>query len=318
MSKFEKLQPLLIIVAVLTGLAAAPSDTLRHLGAHAIVPSLQIMLFFLFFTLPMGEMKKVFRSFNVTGTALIINFIITPVAAYVLGVLFLADSLLFRIGLLMLLATPCTDWYLVFTGLARGNVPLALSLLPWNLILQIALLPVYLTYLFGEVIGIDILDIFGSILSMLIVPFSGALLLRVLLTRRYGIEQVKAKFFALASPFQIIFLCIAIAAMFASRGIAMLEQGDNMLRLLLPLLIFFLFTLTLSLTLSRLISLPYKERMTLIFTTLARNSPLALAIAASAFPHRPQIATVLIVGALIELPILAFISNIFLRMNKNL
>ncbi len=318
MSKLEKFQPLLILAAVLTGLACAPNETLRSLGAYTILPALQVMLFFLFFSLPLGDMKKAFRSLKVTGSALIINFIITPVVAYILGLLFLTDSTLFRIGLMLLLVTPCTDWYLVFTGLSRGNVPLALSLLPWNLILQLLLLPVYLGVFFGEAIGIDVLDIFQSIVRVLVIPFAGAIVLRAALTRRFGIEYVKARFFQPASLFQIVFLCIAIAAMFASRGIAMLEQTDIMLRLLLPLFIFFLITFFIAVTLSRVVSLPQQERTTLIFTTLARNSPLALAIAASAFPHRPHIATVLVIGALLELPILGMLSGIIARFNKKL
>lgn len=316
MSKPEKLQPLLIFAAVLMGLVAAPYDTLRQFGAQAIVPALQIMLFFVFFTMPFGNLVKAFRSFKVTGSALIINFIVTPVVAYLLGVLFLADSPMFRIGLLMLLATPCTDWYLVFTGLSRGNVPLALSLLPWNLFLQLALLPVYLSVFFGEVIGIDVLSIFDSILRVLVIPFALAMIVRMALARRKDIEHVREKYFPLASPLQIIFLCLAITSMFASRGIAMLEQGDIMLRLLLPLGIFFSLTSAIVVLVSRLLKIAGNDRTSLLLTTLARNSPLALAIAASVFPHRPHIATVLVIGALLELPVLAILSNTLTRMHK--
>ncbi len=186
MSKLEKLQPLLLLTAVLLGLAAAPYDTFRSLGARSIMPALQIMLFFVFFTLPAGELAKAFRSFKVTGSAMVINFIITPVVAFVLGAIFLADSPMFRIGLLMLLATPCTDWYLVFTHLSRGNVPLAVSLLPWNLLLQIVFLPVYLTLFFGEAVGIDVLSIFSSIAKVLIVPFAAAMLIRYAFIWRQG------------------------------------------------------------------------------------------------------------------------------------
>lgn len=315
MSKAEKLQPLLILAAVLIGLAAAPYDSMRHIGAQSIVPALQVMLFFVFFTLPPGDIVKAFRSVKVTVPALVINFIITPVAAYILGSLFLADSPMFRIGLLMLLATPCTDWYLVFTGLSRGNVALALSLLPWNLILQIILLPVYLALFFGEAIGIDVLSIFSSIVEVLIIPFAAAMLVRYALIRWQGAGRVREKYFSAASSFQVLFLSLAIAAMFASRGIAMLEQADIMIRLLLPLGIFFTVTTLLVLSLSRILFVSAHDRTTLLFTTLARNSPLALAIAASVFPHRPHISTVLIIGALIELPLLALISNILSRMN---
>lgn len=313
MNKLEKLQPLLILTAVLLGIAAAPHDIFRTIGARSIIPALQVMLFFVFFTLPAGELVKAFRSFKVTGSALAINFIITPVVAYILGAIFLSDSPMFRIGLLMLLATPCTDWYLVFTHLSRGNVPLAVSILPWNLILQVVLLPVYLTLFFGEAIGIDVLSVLVSIIEMLIIPFTAAMILRYFSVRRWGPALVREKYFPLASSLQIVFLCLAIAAMFASRGIAMLEQGDIMLRLLVPLAVFFMLIAILVYLIARMLKITENDRTTLLFTTRARNSPLALAIAVSVFPHQPHIVTVLVLGALLELPVLALFSNFLSR-----
>ena len=107
-----------------------------------------------------------------TLTTVLINFMITPIVAFFLGQIFFASSIEIRIGLLMLLVTPCTDWYLVFTGLSRGNVGLNISILPINLILQIVLMPIYLFVFLGREIQIDTTDILQSVLIVLLIPFS--------------------------------------------------------------------------------------------------------------------------------------------------
>lgn len=115
---------------------------------------------------------------------------------------------------------------------------------------------------------------------------------------------------------QLPFLCLAIAAMFASQGAALLEQPEVVLILLLPLLVFFIVNLALGLVIGRLAQLDYEACTGLCFATLARNSPVSLAVAVTAFPDRPLIALALVIGPLIELPVMAVIAQILLSLRK--
>src|SRR5690606_23694375 len=91
---------------------------------------------------------------------------------------FLSELLPIWIGFVMLMVTPCTDWYLVFTGVAKGNIPLSTSVLPVNLILQVLLLPVYLMLFFGASGNVELKSLVESILLVLLIPFAAALLVR--------------------------------------------------------------------------------------------------------------------------------------------
>lgn len=111
---------------------------------------------------------------------------------------------------------------------------------------------------------------------------------------------------------QLLFLCVAIAAMFASQGQILLEQPELFVKILTPILIFLAINFCLGQIIGRLAHFSYAEVVCFNCTTLARNSPIALAIATSAFPERPLIALVLVIGALIELPVLICVSQLLL------
>lgn len=146
----------------------------------------------------------------------------------------------------MLLVTPCTDWYLIFTGIAKGNVALSTAILPMNLILQIILLPFYLL-IFGGTTGMTGLSFLVESVLVVLLPLLLAIAIRSLLKNRDWLSK-------------------------------------NHLAIL---------------------------------TTLARNSPIALAIAMTVFPDQPLIALTLVIGPLLELPVLAIITQLLLTLRKN-
>lgn len=113
---------------------------------------------------------------------------------------------------------------------------------------------------------------------------------------------------------QLFFLCLAVIAMFASQGRQLLENPILLLQMLPPVLLFFAVNFILALFLGAKLDMPYSDRVALLFTTSARNSPIALAIATVAFPERPLISLALIIGPLLELSILALDSSILLRL----
>lgn len=316
MSLTDKLQSFFILIAVAIGLAGGQVSLIAEHAAGLIVPFLMVMLVVVFLHIPLRDLGEAFRYARFTSLSLGINFIWTPLFGWCLGLLFLRDQPDLWVGFLMLLVTPCTDWYLVFTQLARGNVRLAAALLPWHLILQLLLLPVYLYIFAGALVPIKLSVLMESVLLVLVVPFAIAIFLRTVAKRSKGDNWLEAVVLPKTAPMQITFLCLAIAAMFASQGAALLARPDVVLPLLLPLVVFFTVNFALGLAAGRLAQLDYQACTGLCFATLARNSPVSLAVAVTAFPDRPLIALALVIGPLIELPVMAVIAQILLSLRK--
>src|SRR5699024_6696201 len=210
-----------------------------------------------------------------------------------------------RIGLLLLLVTPCTDWYLVFTAIARGHTAIAAALLPVNLILQVLLLPIYVLLLGGDAAAVPAETLVQSVLLVLAVPLVAALLLRGLAPSRAA-----ARIQATAGVVVVPLLCCAVTAMFAWQAPVVADHAAELLALLGPLLSFYPVLPVTATLVARALRLPAAQRVTLTMTTTARNSPIALSIAVAAFPDRPLIAVALVIGPLIELPILSVLSHL--------
>lgn len=313
MTAIERYQALFILAAVIVGLLSGQYCLIAEKTAWLILPFLMLMLYGVFLQISWENRQDAFHNPKFTTISLIINFIWTPVFAWGLGFFFLKDSPELRVGLIMLMVTPCTDWYLVFTALSRGNVVLAVAILPWNLALQLILLPLYLLLLAGVLVEINYGILLKSILVILIIPLIMAAVSRVLLVRLKGGYWFKNYILPKAAFVQSVSLLLAITAMFASKGNILFQDLELITRLLIPLMIFFIINFWIAQITGKLFKFPYNETITLTFTTLARNSPLALAIAVSVFPDKPIIALVLVIGSLIELPVLALMARTLLK-----
>ena len=224
MEILEKAEPAIIFLAIILGLGLSDISILRNNSESLITLFLCLMLYGLFLEVPLKDLKKSFKDFKFTKTSLIINFIWTPLLGYFLGSLFLKGNTDILIGFIMLILTPCTDWYLVFTKMARGNINLSLSILPINLILQIVLLPVYLILFFSSHNSIDYYEIGYSILIVVIIPFLLAQLTKFLLKNNEKITN----FF---SSCQIIFLAAAVFGIFNSNGDIVFSNLNSILSL---------------------------------------------------------------------------------------
>lgn len=156
MDLVEKYQTLFVLVAIVGGLALGQVSGVPVIADALILPFLMVMLFGAFAGIPFSRLRSAFGNRRVVGSSLLVNIIWNPLLALVLGAVFLRDHPALWVGLIMLMVTPCTDWYLIFTGIADGNVPLATSLLPYNLVLQLILLPVYLYLLAGELVELPL------------------------------------------------------------------------------------------------------------------------------------------------------------------
>lgn len=310
MENSSKYQTLFILLAVVLGLLAGHNMWVALYAGKLIVPLLLLMLFGLFLSIDVGQLRASFLNVRFSIANIAINFLWTPIFAYLLGQVFLSHQLPIWIGFVMLLVTPCTDWYLVFTGIARGNVPLSASVLPVNLVLQVLLLPVYLLVFFGESGNVELAPLVGSIAWVLFVPFILAWVVKKYAGHR---QQAGVRFFERA---QTGFLALAVMAMFASEGRNLTDNPSVISSLLLPVLVFFAVAFFLSQGVGRLLGFNYADKASLTLTAMARNSPIALAIAVAAFPGQPLIALSLVIGPLIELPVLAIAAQALLKSKK--
>lgn len=313
MDKINKYQTLIIILAVIIGLLFGQFDLVAQYSSNLIVPLLMTMLFGLFLSLDLKKLRSSFLNLKFSVSNIIINFIWTPIFAYILGSIFLSLELALWIGFVMLMVTPCTDWYLVFTGVAKGNVSLSTAILPINLILEVVLLPIYLMIFFGETGNIELASIVESILLVLVVPFVLALLAKKVILYKNNSLTGSIHFFTKS---QVIFLALAVVAMFASEGKNLTDNPNIIYILLIPVLVFFTVTFVLAQLVSRILTFNYEDKVSLTMTTMARNSPISLAIAVAAFPEQPLIALSLIIGPLIELPVLVIAAQLLLKRKK--
>ena len=311
MDLIEKLEPAIIFSAIIVGLLFSNIQVIAENTGNLINIFLCLMLYGLFLEVPLTELKDSFKNVKFTSTSLIINFLWTPIFGYFIGSLFLKGNVDILIGFFMLILTPCTDWYLVFTKLAKGNLTLSLSILPINLILQIVLLPIYLILFFSTANSMDYMQLAYSLLIVIVIPFIAAQITKFVLN-----NDLKEKTTELMSNLQIWFLSLAVFCIFASQGELLFENLNSIIILFVPLIIFFIVNTLLDLILSKKINFRYEEYASLTMTTLARNSPLALAIAINSFPGHELISIALVIGPLIELPVLYIVSKFCLLIKR--
>ena len=304
MEMIENLEPIIIFSTVIIGLLFSNIDIIAQNSSHLINLFLCLMLFGLFLEVDMNELKNSFKNVKFTSTSLIINFLWTPLFGYFLGSLFLKGNVDVLVGFFMLILTPCTDWYLVFTKMAKGDLTLSLSILPINLVLQIILLPIYLMIFFSSGNTMDYSQLAYSLLIVIVIPFVAAQIVKFILN-----ANLKEKATNLFTSLQIWFLSLAVFCIFASQGELLFDNLNSILTIFIPLILFFIANVIIDLLLSEKINFTYSEYASLTMTTLARNSPLALAIAINSFPGHELVSIALVIGPLIELPVLYIVSK---------
>ncbi|MFI6574218.1 arsenic resistance protein [Nocardiopsis sp. NPDC050513] len=310
MSTSERFQGLIVAAAALAGLAAGTLWPVGAAAGHAVLPALILLLVAVFTQVDAGQVRAARESGRVVAASLALNFVLTPVLAWALGAGLLGDAPDLRIGLLLLLVTPCTDWYLVFTGLARGHMGAATALLPLNLVLQLVLLPVYVLLLGGEAARVGVETLVGAVLLVLVLPMAAAVALRRSARWWRGPLWRDRVLMGWANRAVLPLLYTAVLAMFAWQARTVAEHAGDLVGLLLPLAVFFVAAPLAAAGAARVLRLPADQRVTLTMTTVARNSPVALAVAVAAFPDRPLIAVALVAGPLLELPVLAVLSQL--------
>lgn len=317
MENINKFQSFIILIMVAIGIILGQVDLIQNYSEFVIMPALLIMLFLVFIQIPLKEIGNSLKNIKFTTVSILINFVWTPIVIFILGRSFLGNNPELLIGFIMLMVTPCTDWYLIFTGISKGNVALASSILPLNLVLQLLLLPVYIFIIGGTSIDINIISLAKGVVFSLLIPLIGSIICRKIIISKIGIEKFTEQLVSKCCDFQGYFLNIAIVAMFASQGKILMGNLQVLVVLLGPILLFFMINFIVGRFVGRIIKLSYEDNVALNLTTLARNSPIALAISVATFPDRPLISLALIIGPLIELPILFIVSKILLKIRNS-
>lgn len=313
METIEKLEPVLIFGAIILGLLFKDVTFLNEISPSLINIFLSLMLFALFLDVPIEDIRNSFSNKKFTTISLLINFIWTPLFGYFLGDLFLHGNVDLFIGFFMMILTPCTDWYLVFTKMSKGNVPLSLSILPTNLVLQLVLLPVYLLLFFSSSNTIALTDLANSLLIFIVIPFVLAQIVKKVLNK----TSKKDDIISFLSSCQLLFLCIAIFGLFNTEASSLFENLDTIGIIFIPVMLFFIINFILDFIVAKKSGFNYEDYASLTLTTLARNSPLALAIAIKTFPNNELIALALVIGPLIELPVLYIVSKVLIHIKDS-
>ena len=310
------MQPVFIMAAALAGIILGHAAFFSENMGGMITPFLIVLLFFIFLKVDVKDIAHSFKNVRFSSAVVLINFVWTPIIAALLGYAFLGGSMDMMIGFMMLLVTPCTDWFMVFTGMSKGNLGLSASILPLNLVLQIPLLPVYLFVFLGTESSFDMWSLVVSMIFVLAIPLIAANLVKAAVKALGKRDALNEKADRYGDNLQLLFLCLAVFAMFAPSGGMIIDDPFVMLLVLVPLTIFFTLNFIIARIVGNAAGFSFDDSTSLTFTVMARNSPLALAIAVAAFPDSPMIALVLVVGSLIELPVLSLASAVTLKMRE--
>lgn len=308
---YSKYQPIIIILAIFLGLLASFNSYISEFCSYVEEPLLSVLLFFIFIEIDWGKFKKAFHNAKFLFFVISINFIWTPILAFLLGRLLLYNFTL-QIALVLILVLPCTDWYLVFTDLTGGDVSLSSALLPLNLILQLILLPLYLFFMFhvNEIVHTEFIV---TTFIQIIIPLLLSIIAQFILDRLSDINRFKRFFNLISENIEVVLLGIVAFAINASEGQQLFNLPSESWMFVTALLIFYITNFSLGLIISHLNHYSVKETISFIFLITARNTPLSLSLAGLIFPTNTLLTLILLIGPLTELPI-SYIESIVLRL----